>query len=497
MTGLRVRLTVAAAALALLAMLAAGGAVLALTRADHWNAQADAAQARIEAYSALSARITARVLARDAAADEAMAGVGIGLAALDGLIRADLAAAPDLARTEAAARAARDLALIRGLVDRMDQGLREAGDDTAARDAALNAFGAAYAPVIDQQINAARVRRDGALAAAQDWARRSLWLAIAIALAAPVVLAAVYAGVIRPLIRRIGAASGAVAAGRLPVTARDELGLLFARINRVTAGLDRRRARVEADRRDLQTLIAARTADLQAAHDRLAQIDADRRRFFADVGHELRTPLTVILAETELARTDDPDLAAALSVIRTRAARLNRRIDDMLRVARSDSGVLDLDHAPVDLAAMARLAVDDMAPLLRRAGIDPVLDLQPGLVVAGDGDWLRQVLSGLIDNAVKYAGNGAQVTLTTRASGAGHAALVLTDDGPGLPDAAVPGRFRRGDAGGSGFGVGLALAGWVAREHGGSLDLGRGPDGRGLAVTLSLPLVAAGERRVA
>lgn len=494
--GLRARLTLAAALLAGLALLAAGAAVLALSRADHWNAEADAAQVRLEAYGALSGRITARVMARDAVADQAMDGVEAGLGGLETLVRADLAAARVQDQVEAAARAARDLAMIRGLVAQMDQGLRVAGADNAAREAAMNAFGAAYAPLIDTQMNANRVRRDSALMAAKSWGRRSLMIAGAIALAVPVVLAAVYLGVIGPLIARIGAASGSVAT--LPVTARDELGLLFARINRVTARLDRRRARLESDRRDLQALIAARTADLRAANDRLFQIDADRRRFFADVGHELRTPLTVILAETELARSDDPAIMAAMQVIGTRAARLNRRIDDLLRIARSESGTLDLDHAPVDLAAIAALAVDDLAPLLSRAAIVPDLQLAP-TSVSGDADWLRQVVAGLIENAVKYAGHGAALVICTTPQGQ-DALLRVTDDGPGLSDEArrvATERFARGETGGNGFGVGLALASWVTQDHGGTLDLAPNANGRGLAVSLRLPLRTATERRVA
>ena len=130
------------------------------------------------------------------------------------------------------------------------------------------------------------------------------------------------------------------------------------------AAAARRAARHVRDQAALETTIADRTADLRAANDKLSsEIDRSRRRFFADVSHELRTPLTVILGECEIAMTPrgrlvepaqraadcDHDRVAdhdAFAVIRRRARRLQRRVEDMLRVARSESGTIELHFKP-------------------------------------------------------------------------------------------------------------------------------------------------------
>jgi signal transduction histidine kinase len=285
----------------------------------------------------------------------------------------------------------------------------------------------------------------------------------------------------------------------LPLGARDELAVLFARINQATARLARRRDAVARDRARLEAIVDERTAALREANARLERADTDRRRFFADVGHELRSPLTVILAEAELAAgaTEDPALREALATIRTRALRLNRRVDDLLRIARSESGQLGLDRRPVDLAAVARLAADDLAPLVRKAGARVDFADTGEAFVIGDPDWLRQIAGGLIGNALKHGGPGVAVRLTTGV-GSDGTFLEVTDDGPGLPEddhARVLARFGQGRPedpatrrAGGGFGIGLTLARWVAEAHGGRLDL-RSPvaNGRGLAVRVTLP----------
>ena len=253
-------------------------------------------------------------------------------------------------------------------------------------------------------------------------------------------------------------------------------------------------ARVTRDRARLEATVAERTAALSRANARLARVDAERRRFFADVGHELRTPLTVILGEAELgARHEDAGLRASFATIRGRALRLGRRIEDLLRVARSESGQLELERAPVDLAAVAAAALADAAPLLAWAGVAADADGLPPIAVTGDGEWLRQVLGGMLENAAKYAGRGATVRIAgSDASGA--AVVTVRDDGPGLGPAeaeVVFDRFARGEgAAAPGFGVGLALARWVVEAHGGSLRA-EAPGEGGLRLVMCLPLARA------
>ncbi len=487
--GLRARLMLGALVLAALAVAGAGLAVYGLSRTQALAAEALAAQRRIEAYGALSSRMNEWMLgwlAPDRLPQDASQ-VRAALEAVDLLVAED-AAARTPAEAEARARRGVTPARIRALLDRLERSLADAPPGTPAGDVAT--YNAAQVPaLVAAEVQVETVRRDEAMAAMDGLRRRLRRLAIGVALAAVLALGGLYASVFRPLFGRIAsatAAAEALAAGA-PAPGRgghDELGLLLARLRRVAS-------RVARDRARLNVTVAERTAALSAANARLARADAERRRFFADVGHELRTPLTVILGEAELgARHPEPAVQAAFATIRGRALRLFRRIEDLLRIARSESGRLELERRPVDLAAVAAAALADTAPVLARAGVTARADDLPALVVAGDAEWLRQVLAGLLENAAKYAGRGATVALAGRVE-AGQAVVSVTDDGPGLPPerlGPVFERFARGEgAAAPGFGVGLALARWVVEAHGGGLRAEAPAEG-GLRLVMTLPL---------
>ena len=191
----------------------------------------------------------------------------------------------------------------------------------------------------------------------------------------------------RPLFARLDAIRrGAAAIGqgeldlRLPVQSRDELGLLIASFNRMAARLRRRERQVAADRAALEETIRQRTSDLIAANERLGEVDRSRRRFFADVSHELRTPLTVILGECDVGLRTLPAEAegfrGVLGTIRKRAQRLQRRVEDLLRLARSESGQLELALKPVSVSTILAEAVETFAADAKRRGI--ALAFSPG-----------------------------------------------------------------------------------------------------------------------
>lgn len=488
--GLRARLMLGALILVLLAVAAAGLAAYGLARTQALAAEALAAQRRIEAWGTLSARANEWMLGWIAQAEPApdTEALRAALATLERLAGEDVAAARTAAEAEERGRQAVAPARVGALLDRLEGAVAGLLHGTPESDAA--AYNAAQIPALAAaQVQVEIRRRDEAMATMDALRRRLHRLAIALAVAAPLVLAGLYLWVFRPLFRRLGAATAAaeaLAAGApAPGPAgHDELGLLLARLRRVAA-------RVARDRARLNATVAERTAALSRANARLARADADRRRFFADVGHELRTPLTVILGEAELgARHPDPELRAGFATIQGRAMRLFRRIEDLLRIARSESGQLELERRPVDLAAVAAAALADSGPLLARAGVAAAAEPLPALPVAGDAEWLRQVVAGILENAGKYAGRGAKVRVEGRAEG-GRAVLVVADDGPGMPSdrlEAVFDRFARGEgAAAPGFGVGLALARWVVEAHGGSLRA-EAPEAGGLRLVLSLPL---------
>ena len=529
LVSVRTRMVAGAGLMAALALVAALITALgAVEGASHLD-RAIAAQERMELLGRLSRRIGDFALAaveqgglpvdeRRARLDSAAAPVHAAFDRIGREIAASVAEAERLDEETRMLRATRGLGLarMRAQFRALHEGLLTETTPERRR-ARLDSFAARFSGLLDQALRAARRDRDAAFARARALRGDLLARAGAIAAAAPVLMVLFHFGLTRPLlarIRRVTRATADLARGdfsaRLDVERRDELGLLFARINRLAARLARRARAVSADRAHLNEIIAARTADLSAANARLAAVDADRRRFFADVGHELRTPLTAILTETDIClragTLAEGEARQAMQVIATRARRLNRRIEDILRVARSEDGQIELGQAPFDLGEAAREAVADAAgPARRRRAA--ITGPEPGTPapVEGDGDWIRQVIAGIVENAIRHGPEGGRIHLDL-ACEAGEARLAITDEGPGLaPDEQerVFQRFARGSGAvpGEGFGVGLSLARWIVARHGGTITIaspaprpvGGDPAGPGATVRLALPLAQGGD----
>jgi signal transduction histidine kinase len=413
-----------------------------------------------------------------------------------------------LSRNEFAARS-RPLARVEGalgLLDRQTRQLLEEPDPARRSDGlrgAFNAFGAITGPALSFMVETERRGVERATAEAQSLMRA---LRIGAAMTAAAALAAVllmHRAITRPLFARISAVNRAAAAigqgqlnMRLPVSSRDELGLLMAAFNRMAARLARKEQRVMEDRAALEQVISQRTADLVTANKRLAEIDWSRKRFYADVSHELRTPLTVILGECDVTLRTLPRGAEALravfGTIRKRALRLQRRVEDLLRLARSDSGHLELVVKQVSLSSVLAEAVETFASSARQRGI--ALTFSPGATdveILADPEWLRQIIEGLIDNALRHASQATRILVALKTAGS-NAEVSVSDDGPGFPDAKdmLFERFSRAPvrSGPPGFGIGLALARWVVEQHGGTIGVESAPWGRGARVVIRLPI---------
>ncbi len=207
------------------------------------------------------------------------------------------------------------------------------------------------------------------------------------------------------------------------------------------------------------------------------------RRFVADASHELRTPLASIRGYAELTRRSvEPvpeEVSHALDRVESEAVRMTGLVDDMLLLARLDSG-RPVDHTPVDLSHLVVDATSDA----RAAGPDHEwdLDLPPDPVsVMGDGPRLHQVVVNLLSNARSHTPDGTTVTVRLRHS-AERVELVVSDDGPGIPADLLPAvfeRFTRGDASraraSGSTGLGLAIVAAVVEAHGGNVDVASRP----------------------
>jgi two-component system OmpR family sensor kinase len=204
------------------------------------------------------------------------------------------------------------------------------------------------------------------------------------------------------------------------------------------------------------------------------------RRFIADASHELRTPVAVIRSHAELAqRTNDslpPDVQRSLRRIDAESVRMGHLVDDLLLLARLDSG-RPLARDEVDLS---RLVLDTVSDA-QVAGADHIwqLDLAPEPVtVIGDEPALHQVLANLLVNARTHTPAGTTVLAMVRQLGDGGAEITVSDDGPGIPPDVRPDifeRFVRADQTRSGAtgssGLGLAIVDAIVRGHGGSIDV--------------------------
>ena len=204
------------------------------------------------------------------------------------------------------------------------------------------------------------------------------------------------------------------------------------------------------------------------------------RQFVADASHELRTPLAAIRGYTELAqRKQDElpdDVAHAMSRVESETERMTRLVEDMLLLARLDTG-RPLEHESVDLSRLVVDAVSDA----HIAGPDHEwsLDLpDEPVVVVGDEARLHQVLANLLANARTHTPPGTSVTTSLVVDDSGGASLTVADDGPGIPAWLQPEifeRFARGDSSrsrrGGSTGLGLAIVAAVVRAHDGTIDV--------------------------
>ena len=203
------------------------------------------------------------------------------------------------------------------------------------------------------------------------------------------------------------------------------------------------------------------------------------RQFVADASHELRTPLAAIRGYAELTRRHrdavPPDVAHALGRVESESARMTTLVDDLLLLARLDSG-RPLDRDPVDLSGLVVDAVNDAHAAGREHRWLLNLPDEP-VTVPGDTARMHQVLANLLANARTHTPPGTTVT-TSLSVEQGQAVIAVTDNGPGIPSQLLPNifeRFTRGDssrsrAAGS-TGLGLAIVSAVVEAHHGQVEV--------------------------
>jgi signal transduction histidine kinase len=230
--------------------------------------------------------------------------------------------------------------------------------------------------------------------------------------------------------------------------------------------------------------------------EELRRLSALRADFVSLVSHELRSPMASLIGSAQTLRERWRELAAEqresfLSLIVHETSRLAALVEDVLDTSRIEAGTFTYTFGDVDLAALVRAAAaaaqSGQDEVEVRAVVGGALP-----TVRGDAERLRQVVSNLIDNAVKYSPDGGEVRVTTRAQN-GRVEIAVSDRGPGIPPGQQRlifekfGRAKPGDKTKPGTGLGLYIARSIAEAHGGGIAVESAPN-RGATFTLTLPV---------
>ena len=227
----------------------------------------------------------------------------------------------------------------------------------------------------------------------------------------------------------------------------------------------------------------------------LRRADQIRRDFVANVSHELRTPLTAIRGYVEALIDEPPDeeqRSTFLDIIARHTTRMERLVKDLLRLARLDARQEPLDLAPCDLEQIFNAVTSDLAPVIESKQQRVAIEVEPeACTVEADPEKLHDVLRNLVENAVNYSPQRADIRLGARRSD-GTVTIEVADSGPGIPPedlTRVFERFYRVDKSrsGPGTGLGLAIVKHLVELHGGEARAQNRPDG-GAVFTVSLPV---------
>jgi signal transduction histidine kinase len=254
--------------------------------------------------------------------------------------------------------------------------------------------------------------------------------------------------------------------------------------------------RLRADQ--MEVAVFARAQELQEANRQLRRLDATKTAFFANVSHELRTPLALILGPLD-SLLAAPGLAEAhrrsLESIRRNAKALLAYVNDLLDIAKVESGTMAARYAAVDLADLVRFTASQFESLATDTGVQFTVDAPAAAPAELDAGQIGRVLMNVLSNAFKFTPAGGRIgcALTTDGS---TATLVVSDTGPGIPSdvrAQIFERFFRVEGQHTrrvgGTGLGLAIARDFVALHGGTIAVTDAPGG-GARFEIRLPLRA-------
>jgi heavy metal sensor kinase len=223
------------------------------------------------------------------------------------------------------------------------------------------------------------------------------------------------------------------------------------------------------------------------------------RQFTADVSHELRTPITAVRGQLEVAlmtARGEEQLREAILTALDEAERLSNFVKAMLQLSQAESGQLVLRKAPQDLCLVIRNILDQFHVSAEEAGLRLAADLPAECIAEIDRIQFERLLSNLLSNAVKYTPAGGTVLVELRAN-PHRVEIAVEDTGRGIPSEHLPHIFDRffrvpsvDPSSSRGLGLGLSFVAWIARAHGGRVDV-TSTQGKGSRFLVTLPLTSA------
>ncbi|HEX3737323.1 MAG TPA: HAMP domain-containing sensor histidine kinase [Solirubrobacterales bacterium] len=223
---------------------------------------------------------------------------------------------------------------------------------------------------------------------------------------------------------------------------------------------------------------------------RLAELDIARKQFIANASHELRTPIFSLGGFVELLEDEDPSAAEREEFVRTmrrQIERLTKLATDLLDLSQLDAGAMVMTAGNIDLGELAREAAREFGPRAAAHGSRLRLRTAERPVIAlADRERVRQIVRILLDNALTHTPEGTEISVTANSS-SHRAELIVSDQGPGIPQRVqgrILERFYTGDSSG-GSGLGLAIATELAQRMNGRITISSSR--RFTAFTLELP----------
>jgi len=238
---------------------------------------------------------------------------------------------------------------------------------------------------------------------------------------------------------------------------------------------------------------------LQKSNEKLRELGMLKNEFFADISHELRTPLSIIRGEAEvsLRGKDKPvrEYQGVLQYIIQMTEQLNKLVSDLLFLARSESGSVQIEKKAVSLQGILNKACREWDVLAVKKGVTLSCtdDQDVKMIVQGDQQRLMQLFLIIIDNAIKYSHPGGKIGVSLRGDEE-RGEVVISDNGIGIPEDALPRIFDRfyqtpkaKTMSRMGTGLGLSIAKWIVEAHDGQISV-KSVVESGTTVSVHLPL---------